>query len=124
MKIVNLVIRILFGLLFLGIGLFHFYAFEYLAVYVPLPFGSKAFVLLVGAIISSCAIATIINKYTHAALTTIAITLAVTAFMVMIPMTLREPDEILKRIELSNLFKVVLAFGVLVVLVLNRRRSN
>ncbi len=123
MKTFNLIIRIIFGLLFLAIGLFHFYAYQYLAVYVPLPFGSKAFVLLVGAIISGSALALIINKYAYPALTTIAITLAVTAFMVMIPMTLREPDEILKRIELSNLVKVILAFGIFVVLVVIKRKS-
>ncbi len=124
MKLFKTIIRVVSGILFLALGGFHFYAYDYMAVFVPLPVGSKVFVLLVAALISVCAIALILNKYSRTALITIGITLAFTSFLVMIPMAYREPDEMLKQINLSNLYKLVLAFVVLSVLVFSKMENK
>ncbi|MDP1727794.1 MAG: hypothetical protein Q8M15_13500 [Bacteroidota bacterium] len=120
MNLFKTIIRIVSGILILALGAFHFYAYDYMAVFVPLPMGSKAFVLIVAALISLCAIALILNKYSRTALITIGITLAFTSFLVMIPMAYREPDEMLKQINLSNLYKLVLAFVVFAVLIFSK----
>jgi hypothetical protein len=123
MKIVNNLTRIVFGLFFLAIGAFHFYAYQYMAVYVPLPIGSKVFVLLVGAIICISAINIIVNKYVRLGLIIIAITLAFTGIMVLTPMIFRNPDEMLKMIELPNLYKLILAFGIFTYLVTTKSKQ-
>lgn len=124
MNLFKTIIRILSGILFLALGGFHFYAYDYLAVFVPLPVGSKVFVLLVAALICVCAIALILDKYSRTALIIIGITLAFTSFLVMIPMAHREPDEMLKQINLSNLYKLFLAFGVFTVLIFTNTKSK
>lgn len=123
MKIINNLIRIAFGLLFLAIGIFHFYAYQYMAVYVPLPLGSKAFVILVGAIICMSGIGIALNKFARLGLIIIAITLSFTGLMVLTPMIFRNPDEILKMIELPNLYKLILAFGIFTYLVTTKSKQ-
>src|SRR5688572_3564913 len=106
MKIITTIIRIIVGLLFAALGFMHFYAYELMAVYMPLPFGSKAFVLFTGALITLSAIAVMINRYTQQALLVICITLGITGFVVLIPMLHREPDELLKRVQLPVVYKL------------------
>ena len=122
MKIIYNIIRIAFGLLFLALGAFHLYAYQYMAVYVPLPRGSKVFVLLVGATICVSSFGIILNKFVRISLIIIAITLAFTGLMVLTPMIFRNPDEILKMIELPNLYKLILAFGIFTYLVTTKSK--
>ena len=110
MKIFNLISRILIGLFFLAIGLFHFYGYQTMAYYVPLPFGSKIFVLLVGVLISMGAIGILLNKFLRISLIGIACTLAFTGLMVLTPMIFRNPDELSKMLELQAIYKLILAF--------------
>ncbi|MFZ4796119.1 MAG: hypothetical protein ACOYMA_01410 [Bacteroidia bacterium] len=125
MKTVNIITRIVFGIFFLVIGAFHFYAYQTMAVYVPLPIGSKAFVLLVGAIICISGIGIVINKYARLGLIIIAISLAFTGLLVLTPMILRNPDELMKMLELPNLYKLFLAFGIFTYLVSSKsNRKN
>src|ERR1035437_1596321 len=105
MKIAQIILRILIGLIFLSIGLYHFYAFEFLAVFVPLPHGSKIIVCTFASIILLASIGIILNKFLRPSLITLAIVFLLTAFMTAIPMTLREADELLKSIGIANLVK-------------------
>jgi uncharacterized membrane protein len=124
MKIFNIVLRVVFGLFFLAIGMIHFYGFQTMAVYVPLPVGSKIFVLLVGAIIALGGIGILLNKHARLGLITIAITLAFTGLMVLTPMIFRNPDELMKMIELPNLYKLMLAFIIFTYLVLSKPQNK
>jgi hypothetical protein len=117
MKIIYNIIRIAIGLLFLAIGVFHLYAYQYMAVYVPLPIGSKVFVLSVGATICVSSFGIILNKFVRISLIIIAVTLAFTGLMVLTPIIFRNPDEMLKMIELPNLYKLILSFGIFTYLV-------
>lgn len=95
-----------------------------MAVYVPLPVGSKIFVLLVGAIIALGGIGILLNKHARLGLITIAITLAFTGLMVLTPMIFRNPDELMKMIELPNLYKLMLAFIIFTYLVLSKPQNK
>ncbi|MCX6186676.1 MAG: hypothetical protein NTU43_06715 [Bacteroidetes bacterium] len=117
MKIFNNFIRITIGLFFLIIGLFHFYGYQTMAVFVPLPIGSKAFVLLVGSILSICAIGIIVNMFTRRALFITAIVLSFTGLLILTPMIYKSFDEDLKMIELPNLLKIIIAFAVFIYLI-------
>lgn len=120
MRITKIILRVIIGLLFLAIGLYHFYAYEFLAVFVPLPHGSKIFVCVIAALISLSSIGIMMNKFTRASLITLALIFLVTAFMTAIPMSFREPDEIIKRIGFANLIKFGLASILLVFLVFSK----
>jgi uncharacterized membrane protein len=122
MRITKIILRVIIGLLFLAIGLYHFYAYEFLAVFVPLPHGSKIFVCVIAALISLSSIGIMMNKFTRASLITLALIFLVTAFMTAIPMTFREPDEIIKRIGFANLIKFGLASILLVFLVFSKQK--
>lgn len=123
MKITQIIFRVLVGLLFLAIGLYHFYAYEFLAVFVPLPHGSKIFVCVVAALISLSSIGIMLNKFTRASLITLAIIFLLTAFMTAIPMTFREPDEIIKRIGFANLIKFGIGSLLLIILVFTKQKN-
>jgi uncharacterized membrane protein len=114
--------RVLSGVLFLVIGLFHFYDYQFMAVFVPLPVGSKFFVILSGALISISALGIIVNRYFSASMITLGITLALTGLMVGIPAILREPDAILRMLALSNMTKIGLAFCVLLALAFSSKK--
>ena len=122
MRITKIILRVIIGLLFLAIGLYHFYAYEFLAVFVPLPHGSKIFVCVIAALISLSSIGIMMNKFTRASLITLALIFLVTAFITAIPMTFREPDEIIKRIGFANLIKFGLASILLVFLVFSKQK--
>ena len=122
MKIGQIIFRILIGLLFLSIGLYHFYAYEFLAVFVPLPHGSKILVCTIATIISLASIGIILNKFLKPSLITLAIVFLLTAFMTAIPMTLREGDEIIKSIGIANLVKFGIASCLLCYLVFSKRK--
>ena len=122
MRITKIILRVIIGLLFLAIGLYHFYAYEFLAVFVPLPHGSKIFVCVIAALISLSSIGIMMNKFTRASLITLALIFLVTAFMTAIPMTFREPDEIIKRIGFANLIKFGLASILLIFLVFSKQK--
>jgi len=117
MKIAQIIFRILIGLIFLTIGLYHFYAYEFLAVFVPLPHGSKILVCIIATIISLAAIAIMLNKFVRPSLITLALVFLLTAFMTAIPMTLREVDELFKSIGIANLVKFGIASCLLCYLV-------
>ena len=122
MRITKIILRVIIGLLFLAIGLYHFYAYEFLAVFVPLPHGSKIFVCVIAALISLSSIGIMMNKFTRASLITLALIFLVTAFMTAIPMSFREPDEIIKRIGFANLIKFGLASILLIFLVFSKQK--
>ena len=100
---------IFFGLLFLAIGLFHFYAYEFMAIFVPLPKGAKIFVLLVASLISISAIGIIVNKYLRSALIMIASIFSITGFMVLTPTVYKSSDELIKSVQEPNLVILFIA---------------
>jgi len=106
---IKAILRIIVGLIFLLIGIVHFVRTSEMAVYVPFPFGSVEFVYIVGTIIVIASFGIIVNKYLLVSLITLAITMAFTALLVQIPISLREREHILKVIGLSNLVKLGLA---------------
>lgn len=112
-NILKQVPRIMFGLLFLAIGLFHFYAYEFMAIFVPLPKGSKIFVLLVASLISIGAIGILVNKYLRTALIMIASIFSLTGFMVLTPTIYRSSDELIKSVQEPNLGILFLAVIIL-----------
>lgn len=112
-NILKQVPRIMFGLLFLAIGLFHFYAYEFMAIFVPLPKGSKIFVLLVASLISIGAIGIMVNKYLRTALIMIASIFSLTGFMVLTPTIYRSSDELIKSVQEPNLGILFLAVIIL-----------
>ena len=123
MKIAQNIFRILTGLIFLAIGLYHFYAYEFLAVFVPLPHGSKIFVCVIACIISLTSVGIIVNKFVKKSLTIISVIFLLTAFMTAIPMNMRETDEIMRSIGYANLIKFGMAFSLLFYLLFQKSKK-
>ncbi len=123
MKIAQTFFRILTGMIFLAIGLYHFYAYEFLAVFVPLPYGSKIFVCIVAAIISLASIGIMLNKFIRPSMIILSIIFLITAFMTAIPMTIRETDEIMRSIGYANLVKFGIASCLLFFLVFSKQKK-
>jgi len=123
MKIARIIFRILLGVLFLCIGLYHFYAYEFLAVFVPLPHGSKVLVCIIAGLICLSAIGIIANKLLKESLIALSIIFLLTALMTAIPMTMRETDEIMRSIGYANLIKFGIAFCLLFFLVFQKSKK-
>ncbi|OYU97051.1 MAG: hypothetical protein CFE21_01820 [Bacteroidetes bacterium B1(2017)] len=124
MKIAILILRILAGVLFLATGIFHFMNYEVMAVYVPLPVGSKYFVLLIASIISISSILVMLGKYVRESFFTIAITFAITGLMILIPTIHYSNDQYLKLIQIPNLYKVVIATVMFIALIASKPKGN
>jgi uncharacterized membrane protein YphA (DoxX/SURF4 family) len=118
------VARIVLGLLFLASGIFHFMNYGVMAVFVPLPWGSKYFVLLVATIISVCSVSIVLNQYTRASFLTIAIVFFLTGVMILLPTIHFSNDAYLKVIQLPNLYKTIIAFFVLLGLILYKPKQK
>lgn len=106
---VKAILRITIGLIFLFIGIVHFVKTSEMAVYVPVPFGAVPFVYFIGTITIFGSLGVIVNKYLIASIITLAIIMTFSALLVQIPISIREPEYILKVIVLSNLVKLGLA---------------
>ena len=118
------ILRITIGIIFLLIGIVHFVKTSEMAVYVPLPAGAKLFVYFIGTITVLASLGVIVKKHLLISLITLAITMAFSALLVQIPITVREREYILKIIELSNLFKLGLATILLLVALLYKQKLN
>ena len=112
---VKAVIRIIIGFIFLFIGIVHFVRTSEMAVYVPLPSGAVLFVYFIGTITVFASLGVIVNKHLTISLITLAITMAFSALIVQIPITVREREYFLKIIGLSNLIKLGLAIILLLI---------
>jgi uncharacterized membrane protein len=121
---IKAVIRIFIGSIFLFIGIVHFIKTSEMAVYVPVPFGSEQFVYVIGIITILSAFGVILNKHLVASLITLAITMSFSALLVQIPISMREPEYILKIIGLSNLVKLGLATILLLMALYFKRKSK
>jgi hypothetical protein len=77
----------------------------------------------VGATICVSSFGIILNKFVRISLIIIAVTLAFTGLMVLTPIIFRNPDEMLKMIELPNLYKLILAFGIFTYLVTTKSKQ-
>ena len=97
------------GLIFLFIGIVHFVKASEMAIYVPVPFGAVLFVYFIGTITVFGSLGVIVNKYLVASIITLAIIMTFSALLVQIPISIREPEYILKVIILANLVKLGLA---------------
>ena len=106
-------IRIVVGLLFLALGLSHFYYTHDMAIFVPLPTGSIYFVYLVGAGFTFASLALIMNKAVKTSLVVIALLLAISGGFVQLGIESRNPDEILKSVSIVNIIKLLVATMVL-----------
>lgn len=118
------ILRITIGIIFLLIGIVHFVKAPEMAVYVPLPAGAKLFVYFIGTITVLASLGVIVNKHLLISLITLAITMAFSALLVQIPITVREREYILKIIGLSNLFKLGLATILLLGALLYKQKLN
>jgi len=107
------ILRIAAGLLFLAIGLSHFYYTLDMAIFVPLPTGAKLFVYLVGACIIVPAVLVLLNKSVKQSFVAIACALALSAAFVQGGIEWHNPDEILSQVGLVNISKLLIAFLVL-----------
>ncbi len=116
MKLLTQILRILTGLLFLAAAAVHFYYYKVMAVYVPLPVGSKYFVLFVATLITFLSVAILLNFETRKAFFALAIIFAVTGMMILIPTIFFSNDMYLKLIQLPNLYKVLVAIIILIAL--------
>ena len=115
-------IRIVVGLLFLALGLSHFYYTHDMAIFVPLPTGSIYFVFLVGAGLTFASLALIMNKAVKTSLVVIALLLAISGGFVQLGIESRNPDEIIKSVSIVNIIKLLVATMVLLGAVYSKRK--
>lgn len=121
MQYIAIFFRVLLGLFFLGLGLLHFYYTIEMAIFVPLPTGAVPFVYFVGTLTSMCGLLIIANRYVRQSLIALAVMLCLTAAMVQIGVELQGLDPILKRVGISNVIKLLIAWGILLVLAVRRK---
>jgi uncharacterized membrane protein YphA (DoxX/SURF4 family) len=103
-------LRVLSGLLFLATALFHFDNYITMAAFVPLPWGSKYFVLLIAIAITICSILLFLGKFTRQSYFALAIIFGLTGLMILVPTVYLSGDPFLKNIQLPNLYKIIIAF--------------
>ncbi|MFI5222114.1 MAG: hypothetical protein ACHQK8_07300 [Bacteroidia bacterium] len=116
MKIAITILRIIFGLLFLAIGLFHFYNMNEMSMFFPLPFGGKIYVMAVGTLVGISGVAIIINRYVKISLLTISCILAITGFFLLWALFhFKIQDPIMKILGFSCLTEIGIAVVVLLV---------
>lgn len=119
-SIILTILRVISGALFLAAGYIHFANYEVMAVYVPLPVGSRYFVLMVATLISLLAIAVILGRETRKAYFALAIVFAFTGLMILIPTIHFSNDYLLKLVQVPNLYKVVIAVIMFIALIASR----
>lgn len=102
--------RVLGGLVFLALGLSHFYYTTEMAVFVPLPTGSIYFVYGTGLILVIAAFSLLLNQSVRYAWLAIACALALSAGFVQLGMEWRQDDEILRQVGMVNVIKLLMAF--------------
>ena len=112
------------GLLFLLLGLSHFYYTFEMALFVPLPHFSKWFVYLIGAIISCSSILIIFQKKITLSFILIALSIAISAGLVQLGIELHSQDEILKPVGVTNVVKLLLAVFILLSLVVYNQKKK
>ncbi len=111
------VVHAIMGLLLLYVAYFHFQNYAVMAVYVPLPVGSKYFVLFVATILAFSGLALVLGKSIRTAYLATAITFAVTGLMVLIPTIDRSNDFYLRMIQLPNVYKLVISTIIFILLI-------
>lgn len=105
------------GLLLLYTSYFHFQNYAVMAVYVPLPVGSKYFVLFVATLLGFSGLALVLGKEIRKAYFATAITFTATGLMVLIPTIHFSNDYYLKLIQLPNVYKLVIASVLFILLI-------
>lgn len=113
MKTVTTILQLLFGLLFLVLGLSHFYYTSEMAIFVPLPSGARLFVYAAGIVFTLCAAAIILDRFVKEAAIIIACTLAISAGFVQLGIEWQQQDEILKTVGITNVIKLLVAVAIL-----------
>lgn len=113
MKTVATILQLVFGLLFLVLGLSHFYYTSEMAIFVPLPFGARWFVYAAGMVFTLCAAAIILDRFVKKAFIIIACTLAISAGFVQLGIEWQQQDEILKTVGITNIVKLLVAVAIL-----------
>lgn len=104
------ILRILGGIIFLALGLSHFYYTTEMAVFVPLPTGAHYFVYGTGLILVTAAFSLLLNQAVPYAWIAIACALALSAGFVQLGMEWRQEDEILRQVGIVNSIKLLVAF--------------
>lgn len=112
------------GLLFLLLGLSHFYYTFEMALFVPLPHFSKWFVYLIGAIISCSSILIIFQKKVVTSFIFIAMSIAISGALVQLGIEFNTQDEILKPVGVTNILKLLMSILILLLLLLFKDNIN
>lgn len=111
------IIHAISGLLLLWTAYFHFQNYAVMAVYVPLPVGSKYFVLFIATLLAFCGLALVLGKEIRKAYFATAIAFAITGLMILIPTIHFSNDIYLRMIQLPNVYKLVIATIIFILLI-------
>ncbi len=114
----------LLGVLFLLLGLSHFYYTVEMAVFVPLPHFSKWFVYLIGTIISVSSVLIILQRKVLLSFILIAMSIAISGALVQLGIELNTQDEILKPVGVTNIIKLLISVLILLLLLLFKEKIN